>query len=171
MSYKSSGRSVCDLKAHLVLVTKYRRKVISPAMLERLAQLMQHICQKWGCQCIEFNGEADHVHLLFSYYPQMQLSKFINSLKSYTSQTIRKEFPCEVKRVYWGKPVFWTSSYFIASCGGVTVEVLKPTSKNRVNLLSPHGACQAQGHLAPSPDRAFIPAPPEGRGGSSRSKR
>ena len=125
MSYKSSGRSVCDLKAHLVLVTKYRRKVISPAMLERLAQLMQHICQKWGCQCIEFNGEADHVHLLFSYYPQMQLSKFINSLKSYTSQTIRKEFPCEVKRVYWGKPVFWTSSYFIASCGGVTVEVLK----------------------------------------------
>ena len=139
MSYKSSGRSVCDLKAHLVLVTKYRRKVISPAMLERLAQLMQHICQKWGCQCIEFNGEADHVHLLFSYYPQMQLSKFINSLKSYTSQTIRKEFPCEVKRVYWDerfaeelfprklsrKPVFWTSSYFIASCGGVTVEVLK----------------------------------------------
>ena len=125
MSYKSSGRSVCDLKAHLVLVTKYRRKFISPAMLERLAQLMQHICQKWGCQCIEFNGEADHVHLLFSYYPQMQLSKFINSLKSYTSQTIRKEFPCEVKRVYWGKPVFWTSSYFIASCGGVTVEVLK----------------------------------------------
>lgn len=125
MSYKSSVRSVCDLKAHLVLVTKYRRKVISPAMLERLAQLMQHICQKWGCQCIEFNGEADHVHLLFSYYPQMQLSKFINSLKSYTSQTIRKEFPCEVKRVYWGKPVFWTSSYFIASCGGVTVEVLK----------------------------------------------
>ena len=84
-------------------------------------------------------GEADHVHLLFSYYPQMQLSKFINSLKSYTSQTIRKEFPCEVKRVYWDerfaeelfprklsrKPVFWTSSYFIASCGGVTVEVLK----------------------------------------------
>ena len=56
MSYKSSARSVCDLKAHLVLVTKYRRKVISPAMLERLAQLMQHICQKWGCQCIEFNG-------------------------------------------------------------------------------------------------------------------
>jgi putative transposase len=90
-----------------------------------MAVLMQHICQKWGCQCIEFNGEADHIHLLFSYYPQMQLSKFINSLKSYTSQTIRKEFPREVKRVYWSKPVFWTSSYFIASCGGVTVEVLK----------------------------------------------
>ena len=125
MSYKSSARSVCDLKAHLVLVTKYRRKVISSAMLERMAVLMQQICFKWGCQCIEFNGEADHVHLLFSYYPQMQLSKFINSLKSYTSQTIRKEFPREVRRVYWGKPVFWTSSYFIASCGGVTVEVLK----------------------------------------------
>lgn len=125
MSYRSSARSVSDLKAHLVLVTKYRRKVISPDILDRLGQDVQHICQKWGCNCIEFNGEADHVHLLFSYYPQMQLSKFIGSLKSYTSQTIRKEFHAEVKRVYWGKPVFWTSSYFIASCGGVTVEVLK----------------------------------------------
>ena len=125
MSYRSSARSVSDRCAHLVLVTKYRRKVISPDILDRLSQLVQHICQKWGCNCIEFNGEADHVHLLFSYYPQMQLSKFINSLKSYTSQTIRMEFHAEVKRVYWGKPVFWTSSYFIASCGGVTVEVLK----------------------------------------------
>lgn len=124
-TYKSAGRSVSDLKAHLVLVTKYRRKAISPTMLQRLGELVQHICTKWGCQCIEFNGEADHVHLIFSYYPQMQLSKFINSLKSYTSQTIRKEFPKEVRRVYWGKPVFWTASYFLASCGGVTVEVLK----------------------------------------------
>lgn len=124
-SYRSSARSVSDLKAHLVLTTKYRRKVIHPAMLARLVQLVDHISEKWGVEVIEFNGEEDHVHLLFRYYPQLQLSKFINALKTYTSTYIRKEFPSEIKRVYWGKSVFWNSAYFVASCGGVTVEVLK----------------------------------------------
>ena len=109
----------------MVLTTKYRKKVITPAILTRLTELIQHISQKWGCEVIEFNGEVDHVHLLFRYYPQMQLSKFVNALKSYTSQIIRKEFLAELKQVYWGKPVFWNGAYFVASCGGVTVEVLK----------------------------------------------
>ncbi len=63
MNYKSTARSVSDLKAHLVLTTKYRKKVIYPAMLTRLTELIQHISQKWGCEVIEFNGEADHVHI------------------------------------------------------------------------------------------------------------
>lgn len=124
-NYRSSARSVSDLKAHRVLVTKYRRKVLNSIMLKRLTQLVSHFCQKWGCQVVEFNGESDHVHLIFQYYPQMQLSKFVNGLKSYTSMVIRQEFPSEIKRYYWGKPKFWSSAYFIASCGGVTVEILK----------------------------------------------
>jgi putative transposase len=38
---------------------------------------------------------------------------------------IRKEFPNQVKRFYRDKPIFWHSAYFIATCGGVTVEQLK----------------------------------------------
>jgi len=87
--FKSTACSVHDLKAHLVLTTKYRRKVISPTMLERLSTLVYHLCHKWNCEVIEFNGEGDHVHLLFRYYPQMELSKFVNALKSYTSMMLR----------------------------------------------------------------------------------
>jgi putative transposase len=123
-TYQSSARSRCDMKAHLVLVTKYRRKVISVTIMQRLTELVQHLCNRWGCQMIEFNGEADHVHLLFGYYPQLDLSKFVNNLKTVTSRMIRKEFATWVSRFYW-KPVFWNSAYFVASCGGVTVETLK----------------------------------------------
>lgn len=73
---------------------------------------------------IEFNGEADHVHLLFQYYPQMSLPKFVNSVKSVSSRRIRQEFSDEINAIYW-KDMFWNKSYFIASCGGVTVSVLK----------------------------------------------
>ncbi|MCC5635582.1 transposase [Nostoc sp. CHAB 5844] len=46
MTYKSTARSISDLKAHLVLTTKYRKKVITPAMLIRLSELVNHISQK-----------------------------------------------------------------------------------------------------------------------------
>ncbi len=125
MTYKSHSRAVSDLKAHLVLTTKYRRKVITAPMLKRLGEVFEALCLKWGCEVVEFNGESDHVHLLFAYYPQMQLSKFINNLKTVSSLYIRKEFPEQVRRFYWNKPVFWHSAYFIASCGGATVETLR----------------------------------------------
>lgn len=122
--FVSSGRAVSDLKAHLVLTTKYRRNVLTGDMLARLGDIMADLCQKWNCKLIEFNGEENHIHLLFQYLPQMELPKFIGNLKSVTSRRIRSEFPDEVSRVYW-KDVLWNESYFIASCGGVTVSVLR----------------------------------------------
>lgn len=73
---------------------------------------------------IEFNGEEDHIHLLFQYYPQLELPKFISNLKSISSRRLRSEFQQQVNQFYW-KAVFWNESYFIASCGGVTVTILK----------------------------------------------
>ena len=106
-------------------------------MLKRLGEIVDALCQKWGCEIVEFNGEPDHIHLLFSYYPQMQLSKFVNNLKTVSSLYIRKEFPVEVKRFYWGKPVFWHSAYFIASCGGVTVETILRYVQEQDSPLEP----------------------------------
>jgi putative transposase len=121
--FVSSGRAVSDLKAHLVLTTKYRRKVFTREMLQRLHEVMYDLCQKWGCKLIEFNGEADHIHLLFQYYPQIDLSKLVNNIKSVSSRRMRSEFADYISKIY-RKNVLWNESYFIASCGGVTVSVL-----------------------------------------------
>lgn len=124
MTLKHGHRSVYDLNVHLVLVTKYRRKVINQAMLTRLNTIFQSTCSKWRSELREFNGEADHVHLLISYPPDLDLSKFINNLKTVSSRLIRKEFSGQVNRFY-DKPVFWSGAYFVASCGGVTLEQIK----------------------------------------------
>ena len=89
-----------------------------------------NLCQKWDCKLIEFNGELDHIHLLFQYYPQMDLSKFVNNIKSVSSRRIRSEFPDHVNQIYW-KDVLWNESYFIASCGGVRSVFCVRTSKIR----------------------------------------
>lgn len=122
--YEKGFRSVYLLTAHIVFVTKYRKKVINKAIHERLATIFDEACSKWETTLLEFNGEDDHVHLLVRYHPQVELSKFIANLKTVSSRLIRKEFSDYFNQVY-RKPVLWTGSYFVASCGGVTVEQLK----------------------------------------------
>ena len=128
--FVSSARSVSDMKAHLVLTTKYRRKVLTSAMINRLRDVVIDLCGKWDCKVIEFNGEDNHIHLLFQYYPQLELPKFIGNIKSVTSRKLRQEFSEEINKVYW-KKVLWNESYFIASCGGVTISVLKNYIENQ----------------------------------------
>lgn len=123
-TFISRARGVSDLKAHLVLTTKYRKPVFTGQMIDRLKEILNELLSKWDCEVIDFNGEEDHVHLLFRYTPQTELPKFINNLKTVTSRYLRKEFPETVNRFYH-KDVLWNGSYFIASCGGVTVETLK----------------------------------------------
>jgi putative transposase len=54
----------------------------------------------------------------------MDVSKFVNNIKSVSSRRIRSEFAEHINNIYW-KDVLWNESYFIASCGGVTVSVLR----------------------------------------------
>jgi len=94
-------------------------------MLERLKEIFFDTLEKWSGSLLECNGEPDHVHLLISVNPKVQPSKLVNNLKTVSSRLIRKEFSEHVNRVYRGKPVFWSRSYCILSCGGAPISVLK----------------------------------------------
>jgi len=130
--FYSRGRSVSDLKAHLILTTKYRKKVFTQEMLTRLHEITENLFNQWECKLIEINGEEDHVHILFQYHPAMELSKLINNFKSVSSRKLRQEFPDRVNQFYW-KDVLWSGSYFLASCGGVTISTLKQYIENQNN--------------------------------------
>ena len=109
---------------HLVLVTKHRRKCISPEMLVRLKEISTRIISTWEGELLEFNGESDHVHLLLSIPPKVAPPALVNNLKTVTARLIRKEFAGALAKVY-DKPVFWSRSYCIITCGGAPLSVLK----------------------------------------------
>lgn len=121
---------VYDLKYHLVLVTKYRRKCINKTILLRLGEHFARLLQTWDCQLLEFNGEADHVHLLMALNPKAQPSRLINNLKTVTSRLIRKEFADHIKKYYW-KPIFWSRTYCLLTVGGAPLSVLKQYIENQ----------------------------------------
>lgn len=116
---------VYNIQFHLVVCTKYRKKCITKPMLNRLSEIFMATLEKWEGRLIEFNGEADHVHVLISVNPKTQPSKLVNNLKTVSSRLIRKEFSEQVQKVYWNKPVFWSRSYCLISCGGAPISVLK----------------------------------------------
>jgi len=126
MEYKldKGCHSVYSLQFHLVLVVKYRKKVLVGKLAERLKKMIEEIAQHFGVEIIEQETDKDHIHILFSSRPTIMLSKFVNSLKSVTSRKLRREFPEVMKREVWGGK-FWSPSYFIATTGQVKLEDVK----------------------------------------------
>lgn len=121
---KSHYHCIYKLNYHLVLVSKCRRKCFTGDMLDRLKVIIKELCQKWEVELLEFNGEADHVHLLLDLHPNIMPSKFINNLKTVTSRLMRKEFASHLAEFY-SKPVLWTRAYCLLTTGGATIETIK----------------------------------------------
>ncbi|MGK7948836.1 MAG: IS200/IS605 family transposase [Xenococcaceae cyanobacterium] len=123
--YSKASRGVYNLTAHIVFVTKYRKSVFTSELLTELEEIFSSILKTRGCELLEFNGETDHVHLLVSYKPSISVSNLIANLKATSSKMMWHNHPDYLKKIYWNKRVLWTGSYFVSSCGGVTIEELR----------------------------------------------
>jgi putative transposase len=94
-------------------------------MLKRLEEIAGMTAEKWGVSLIEFNGEADHVHMLLDLTPRIAPATFVNNMKTVTSRLIRKEYGRYLERFYHGKRVFWSRSYCMITVGGAPLSVLR----------------------------------------------
>jgi putative transposase len=102
---------------------KYRKGVLTARVASRLKEINFSVAEKFGIQIIEQETDMDHIHILFASKPQIQLSKFVNSLKSVSARLLFREFP-ELKRELWENR-FWSRSYFLSSVGEVKLEDVK----------------------------------------------
>lgn len=123
MKLLSNNHSVFCLHYHLVLVVKYRRKVIDDTVSQRLREIFEYIQPSYNITLQEWNHDQDHVHVLFSAHPNSELTKFLNAYKSASSRLIKKEFP-EIRQKLW-KEYFWSRSFCLISTGGAPIEVIK----------------------------------------------
>ena len=67
--YDNNFHSVFLLQYHMILVVKYRKKVINDGIAKRLRDIFEYIGEKYKIRIIEFNHDNDHVHILFSSNP------------------------------------------------------------------------------------------------------
>ncbi len=121
--FYSNNHSVFSLHYHLVMVVKYRRRVINDAVSDRLRNIFAYIGETYKITIESWNHDGDHVHVMFRAEPKSELSKFLNAYKSASSRLIKKEFP-EIRRLLW-KEMFWSKSYCLLTTGGVTMDVIR----------------------------------------------
>ena len=92
MSYNKGDRCLYSLTIDLVLVTKYRKKIIDKGNLERLQEIVANTCEQWRSTLTDFNGESYHVHLV-------AISKLVHNLKTVSSRLIRKEYGDGINKI------------------------------------------------------------------------
>jgi putative transposase len=115
---------------HLVFVPKYRKKVFTNEMIARLSDLFSETCSQMDCNLLEFNGEADHVHLLIELHPKHSIANIVGKLKGKSSYFLRREFTKQLEKKLWGNHL-WTHSYCAVSCGGAPLEIVKLYIENQ----------------------------------------
>ena len=82
------------------------------------------VCEDFGAELREFNGEPGHVHLFVHYPPTFALSRLVNSLKCGSSLLLLQEYAGQINRARTAGHV-WAPSYFAASAGGAPLSIIK----------------------------------------------
>lgn len=119
----TNNHSAFKLNYHLILTIKYRQRIITKEIEQRLVEIFEYIAPNHHVTLIESGADEDHIHFLFSTWPNTDLSKFINAYKAASSRLTRKEHP-EIKQKLWHGN-FWSPSYCLITTGGATLEILQ----------------------------------------------
>jgi REP element-mobilizing transposase RayT len=101
---------------------------------------MRGICADLDAELVEFNGEADHVHLLVAYPPTLAICVLAQRLKGRTAHAVRREFTGACVRARM-RGHLWSPSYFASP---VVVHRCRSSSNTSTD----------------NPDRSQRPAPP-----------
>ena len=127
---RTGRRAVHRLHAHVVLVTKHRRGVITDRVRVPLINTAREVCQRHHVTLVEADGEHDHPHLLLDHQPKISLSILVGAIKTNTSRVIRAQGWPEVRRALWGQH-FWSPSYRVPSTGSAPIETVRDYITNQ----------------------------------------
>ena len=73
MKLYNNNHSVFALHYHLILVVKYRRRVINDPISARLSEIFEYIGNEYKITIEKWNHDIDHVHVLFRAEPKSEL--------------------------------------------------------------------------------------------------
>jgi len=123
--YTKESHRVFSLNYHIIFVVKYRKKIFTNDMIINcVKEQFEKISKDFSVNIIEQQCGDDHIHILVSAKPTLDITKYINIMKGHSSRYLRKEYKSFLKDKLWGDNL-WTPSYFISSTGNVSIDILK----------------------------------------------
>ena len=134
MNRYTHGRTcVYNIKYHIVWCVKYRRKVLSQEISERLYELCYEIAKAKGFTVVEVKvGENDHVHCFVSAPPKISITQIVKYLKGISGNRLLEEFP-ELRKSLW-KGHLWNGSYFVETIGSTSEDNIRRYIERQKNV-------------------------------------
>jgi len=129
MTYRKGSHSTYDLKYHLIWCTKYRYRVLTGAVANRVRELVREICLANYVDIVTGSMSPDHIHLLVSDPPNISISKLMQYIKGKSSRKILMEFEYLRKR-YWGQHI-WARGYFAVTVGNLNEQQVQEYIENQ----------------------------------------
>ena len=117
MEYRKLSHCVYHCDYHLVLVSKYRRKIFDKGIFAYLEIKIKEIRKHYPLIETKIaNHDQDHIHFLISIPPTMSVGSAVRIIKSNTARALKQKFPF-LKEVYWGNDGIWSDGYFVSTVG------------------------------------------------------
>lgn len=119
--YTHARTCVYNINYHIVWCVKYRRKVLSADISNRLIELLKAIGEEKGFTVVECRvGENDHVQCFVSAPPKISVTQIVKYLKGISGNQLFQEYP-QLRKSLW-KGQLWNGSYFCETIGSTSEE-------------------------------------------------
>ena len=119
--YTHARTCVYNINYHIVWCVKYRRKVLSADISNRLIELLKAVGNEKGFSVVECKvGENDHVHCVVSAPPKISVTQIVKYLKGISGNQLFREYP-QLRKSLW-KGQLWNGSYFCETIGSTSEE-------------------------------------------------
>ena len=119
-----------ELKYHIVWCTKYRRKVLTDRIQDKLKELLEEVCVKNNFKIEALETMEDHIHIFIEASTKDSVHRIVSQLKGFSSFKLRDEF----KELRTKLPCLWTRSYYVGSVGHASEETVKKYIENQKNV-------------------------------------
>lgn len=122
--YYHNSHSKYLLKVHIVLATKYRKKLLKGSLDEDMKQIIFELSkgQKWSIDTMQ--SDVDHIHILADYEPTVSIFDIIHRIKQLSTYRIYKKYKDFLKQYYWKENTIWSDGYFACSTGDASTETI-----------------------------------------------
>ena len=131
-NYISSNRHKYYLKTHLVLVCKYRKKLLVNSEIDTVVkEIFEKIESKGDFNIDIMESDVDHIHLLVSYPPSVSVSSIIRKLKQESTIALWKNYADYLSKHFWKEHTFWSDGYFACSIGEANPDTIRKYIENQ----------------------------------------
>ena len=99
---------------HVVIVPKYRRKVLFGVVRKQIGELIKEVCNRYEIRVVEGHIKRDHVHMCIEIPPKHSVSEVIGKLKGKTTILLHQRYGR--KKNFKGLN-FWSRGYCVSTIG------------------------------------------------------